>query len=169
MPQPSAYDITAIAGSGTVFVGGVVAAIKWWRPWLAKRAIRGRHLDWLLLGKPDDPITGEEGFDPIAVQVRDLKHAVTNGITTNQAQIAADAAEAKDKATQAAQLAGQAAATSARVEQQATEDIARLDEKIDDVQGVVHGQLDRANREAAAMRAIAIELGMPWPDDPAAT
>lgn len=194
----SAYEVTAIAAAITVTVGGVAALLRWGRPGLRRRRDDRELLGYVLHGKSDlrdaQGNLVEPGHPALSRQLADLHGAIQtiqrqfapNGgssiadavarIDQTVADLRADQQNIKADTAEVRQLAGEAAVIAARVEQREREDmaavrddVASLDEKINDLRSLTHGEVDRANREAAAMRAIAVELGMPWPDDPAAT
>jgi len=186
-------SLIAAAASLTVSAGGVVAFLKWLLPRTRTRRLRAEKFDELLHGKDDEKDARgqviEEGFAPIAVQVRDLSKLVTSGlvqqvkglaeaqatITAGQDHIQAtidqnttNIAVARAEATRAAHLAGDAAMTADRVAQKHDDSIGLLDQKIsaidskvEELREVTRERLERAETKAEAMWAIAIELGMP--------
>lgn len=178
------------ASSITVTAGALVAVLRYWRPrWQQNRKDKA---EWrrVLHGKADETdargVVIEEGYGPLSVQVRDLKRILTNGMSHRleqhsegiahlahgQDEIQQTVIDLRQRAADAARLAGEAATTSARVEQQHRDDVGRIgeqveqiNEKVEDLRETTRERLERAELRAEAMQALAVELGLPWTTD----
>lgn len=136
----------------------------------------------------------EPGHPAISVQLRDLHDIVSGALTPNGGSSIADRVSRIDRTVsdlrdhqqeietvvreeavqieEARRLAGQAATIADRVDQRHTDDLHAIDvkvdsieEKVEELRQITRDRLEAAEMKAEAMRDIAVELGMPWPED----
>lgn len=179
----SAGETFAVTAAMVTTIVGALTIWKAFLPWSRGRRSRTSGLNNLLHGKPDETDAQgkviEPGYPAIGVQLRELREVVSTGLNDRvtdlhqgQTEMRSALDQMATKASDAARLAGQAAATSARVEQQHTEDISRIGGKVEQIDGKVEElrevfkeRLEAAEYNAEAWKSVATELGMPWPDE----